>query len=346
MDKYFVCLANSYKHGGRCIAGIEFYQDNGKWRIAKDNHQRPLWIRPTSSSTVTGEIPNDEANGIQIFDVLKLSDATPCPHGAQTENYLYHDMSTTGIHYKPQNVLLQRFADHSHDMLFYDHKKAVAHDIFDNILEYSIVLIHIDNAIVYQNPEKIDYPHYRINFGYNNCQYDLPITDPEYIQLLTNQTIKIGRKENLFVTCSLGMEYEGDHFKIAAAIFETELTKTIEIPYEHVMEGTSDEDQPTTSNNSDWFASYNNELEDLLAQKKEIENRITTLRTQIRQEMEANCNNTVESTSLKITYIPAKNITKFDSKTFQAENPELYSKYCKIDFRTASIRIETKHKNQ
>ena len=29
MDKYILCLANSYKHGGRCIAGVEIKLKNG-----------------------------------------------------------------------------------------------------------------------------------------------------------------------------------------------------------------------------------------------------------------------------------------------------------------------------
>ena len=30
MDAYFVCLANSLKRGGRCIAGVEVTIDDGR----------------------------------------------------------------------------------------------------------------------------------------------------------------------------------------------------------------------------------------------------------------------------------------------------------------------------
>lgn len=37
MDKYFICLANSYKHGGRCIAGIEVQVTSGGYNVVKEN---------------------------------------------------------------------------------------------------------------------------------------------------------------------------------------------------------------------------------------------------------------------------------------------------------------------
>ena len=38
MDKYFICLANSYKRGGRCIAGVEVLvnqDDHSKMTIGR-----------------------------------------------------------------------------------------------------------------------------------------------------------------------------------------------------------------------------------------------------------------------------------------------------------------------
>ena len=46
MDKFFVCLANSYKHGGRCIAGVEVEWREDRWRIVRDERQMPRWVRP------------------------------------------------------------------------------------------------------------------------------------------------------------------------------------------------------------------------------------------------------------------------------------------------------------
>ena len=37
MDKLILCLANSYKHGGRCIAGIEVSLQEGRIFMKKND---------------------------------------------------------------------------------------------------------------------------------------------------------------------------------------------------------------------------------------------------------------------------------------------------------------------
>lgn len=63
MDKYILCLANSYKHGGRCIAGIEVTINNGTYTIVRDANGVPKWLRPISHSAA-GEVPNYHALNI------------------------------------------------------------------------------------------------------------------------------------------------------------------------------------------------------------------------------------------------------------------------------------------
>lgn len=77
MDKYFICLANSYKHRGRCIAGIEItFNAEGKPTIVRHPDGRPCWIRPISNES-DGAIPNEIAQDIKLFSVIKLKDAIP-----------------------------------------------------------------------------------------------------------------------------------------------------------------------------------------------------------------------------------------------------------------------------
>ena len=40
MDTYFVCLANSYKRGGRCIAGVEIDIDGNNDSKKCDTQQK------------------------------------------------------------------------------------------------------------------------------------------------------------------------------------------------------------------------------------------------------------------------------------------------------------------
>ena len=89
MDKYFICLANSYKRGGRCVAGVEIVFDvNGKLNPVCDDDGKPRWIRPIAKTTY-GEIPNYVAENIKLLSVVKLYNVVPCPNKPHTENVYY-----------------------------------------------------------------------------------------------------------------------------------------------------------------------------------------------------------------------------------------------------------------
>ena len=84
MDKYFICLANSYKRGGRCIAGVEIsYNTLDEWSVVRNADGTPRWIRPTAANTMFGEIPIVDAAKImgitrQNFSTIKnMGTCTP-----------------------------------------------------------------------------------------------------------------------------------------------------------------------------------------------------------------------------------------------------------------------------
>ena len=76
-----MCLANSLKEGGRCIAGIEL----------DDQHQpvffrgRPKWIRPVWT-TEHGEIPIHMAIAFDTLDILEMNVTGSKADGYQSEN--------------------------------------------------------------------------------------------------------------------------------------------------------------------------------------------------------------------------------------------------------------------
>lgn len=79
--KKIVCLANSRKHSGRCIAGKEVLPDGyGKWI-------RPVSTRPSA------EISEEERryeNGVlaKVFDIISIPVIGAAPQLHQSENYL------------------------------------------------------------------------------------------------------------------------------------------------------------------------------------------------------------------------------------------------------------------
>ena len=48
----------------------------------------------------------------------------------------------------------------------------------------------------------------------------------------------------------------------------------------------------------------------------------------------------VNARLISVTYTPAKTVMQFDSRSFRAENEELYSSYCKPKQREASIVVK------
>ena len=64
----FVCLANSLKEGGRCIAGIELDEQHQPVFF----QERPKWIRPVWT-TEHGEIPLHMAIAFDTLDILEMN---------------------------------------------------------------------------------------------------------------------------------------------------------------------------------------------------------------------------------------------------------------------------------
>jgi len=222
MDKYFICLANSYKHGGRCIAGVELELKDSRWRIVRDDRGMPKWIRPVLRYSASGEIPNVIAIGISTLDVVCIEGVEACPVGAQVENVYFSNMYVTGKRYDASLKLLERFTDDSHLHIFYNYGKAVTPEIYQNLGTQSIILIHALDAEVYIKETYTDNPRYRVRFSYHSHVYDFPITDPDYIKDIRSGRKSVGCKQQLFITCSLGVKHEGWHPKLAACVFEVE----------------------------------------------------------------------------------------------------------------------------
>lgn len=79
--KSIICLANSRKMSGKCIAGLEF-----------EERQVGGWIRPVSSRP-DGEItvldrPMENGAEPELLDILRVPMIEPRPSGCQTENHL------------------------------------------------------------------------------------------------------------------------------------------------------------------------------------------------------------------------------------------------------------------
>ena len=216
MEKYFICLANSYKHGGRCIAGIEVIpQSDGNLGIVHHDDGRPRWIRPVSMSA-NGEIPNNLAESFDIFSLVKLTDVEPCPDKAHTEDVHCTRMEICPFELSPTKNFLDQLLDTQHQAIFYFRGKSFPASIIDR-LNYSLMLIHPDNACAYCDEER-ENSKYRMKFTYYGSNYDFPITDPVFLEQFKKNPDSYADLNDVYLVLSLGLEFEGFHYKLVATV--------------------------------------------------------------------------------------------------------------------------------
>ncbi len=216
MDKYFICLANSYKRGGRCVAGVEVVSNgDGKWKLVRNDDGIPRWIRPIAR-TIYGEIPNFVGETIKILSIVKLTNVVPCPEKAHSENVYYSCMEQCNDTISQESSVMGQLIDTRHQSLFHNRGRAVSAEMLVGI-NYSLMLIHPDKASAYidENREK---SKNRMKFTYYSVEYDFPITDPSFIECLKKNPNKFVNINDVYLTLSLGLEFEGWHHKLVAGV--------------------------------------------------------------------------------------------------------------------------------
>jgi len=217
MKKLFVCLANSKKYGERCIAGIEvILAANGNYRVVRDNGQ-PKWIRPVSNAE-HGEISAKLVKDIQLFDVVEMEMSAECPRGYQSENVLLDDdhiKSVDKINLSKETV--EKFLSTGLDVIFINRGKAVPADKIGKVTA-SLILIKPNNVKFTPVANAIGEEKLRAQFQFNGINYDLPITDVDFLKKLGNKLNALAMYPNFYFTISLGVEFKGWYYKLVAGI--------------------------------------------------------------------------------------------------------------------------------
>ena len=186
MDKYFICLANSLKRGGRCIAGVEVEIDESDhWKVVRSPLGLPQWIRPIDANTEFGEILDIEAQPIHLFSVVRLTEVEPYPHDAHAEDVHFFRMEVIG-NIQPSYPALSELTDTLHEALFYDGEQAISVARFANG-DYSLMLIHASDIRILPDTTK-KRAKFRMAFEYQGHSYNLPLTDPLFLQYLEQNT--------------------------------------------------------------------------------------------------------------------------------------------------------------
>ncbi len=216
--KEIVCLANSRKYSGRCIAGKEILGD----QVGK-------WIRPVSSSE-TGELSTRETaynngNRPELLDVIAIPLMMHVPHSYQTENFIV-DKGRWVRRRRFSLPDLPKLCD-SVDSLWINgfHSN---NGLNDRIPEETVKKT-IRSSLLLIRPEKVSITveegpnllkRIRSRFTFAGEEYWLPVTDPMVENKYFDEeagAYPIDNRE-LYFTISIGEPYEGYCYKLVAAI--------------------------------------------------------------------------------------------------------------------------------
>ena len=208
----FICLANSFKEGGRCVAGVELDEQN----TPVFEKRKPKWIRPVCN-TPHGEIPTEMAAPFKLLDIIELEVTEKQPQGHQSENVAFDEKSIRICgSFNPEGLLA--ICDKV-PLIFGNVEKAVSPDEIED-LNHSLLLLHLDSfeVVSKQFEGKRDRPQIRLNFSYLGNQYGFPITDPSFLHRYKVRPGLIKNKNQIFVCLSLGIFWKDGFYKLVAGI--------------------------------------------------------------------------------------------------------------------------------
>ena len=220
--KRIVCLANSRKLNGRCVAGIELAAD------------KPAgWIRPVSDreheEVSEYERQYDDGSDPRVLDIIDLPLLQPRAKGYQQENWLL-DPSRYWIKTdRLRREQLERLADPVEPLWINGHH--TYNGLNDKIplllasgLKTSLRLVRVDRLTlsVFTPGEAFGNRKRRVQgrFRHDRTEYRLWVTDPVYERAYLAKPDGEHELSESFLTVSLGEPYNDACYKLIAAIME------------------------------------------------------------------------------------------------------------------------------
>lgn len=217
MRTRFVCLANSFKEGGRCLAGVVLNSNNQP--LFEGGH--PCWIRPVSRS-LHGEWPNSLAAPIGLLQVVELEvEGQPPAPCYQAENRYFNPASVRVVGHFAADGLDALCS--TRNQVFGGSGKAVGKNMIE-MLGYSLMLVRTKR---FCTAEKCydDHPakqQLRLHFTYRGLDYDLPITDPHFLQSYHSRPTLLDDCAELYLVLSLGLCWKDWYYKLVGTIIRRE----------------------------------------------------------------------------------------------------------------------------
>ena len=232
--KRLLILANSHKHGGRCLAGREVVVADGKAQLG-------AWVRPVSGHG-EGELSVAERTYpdrafVSVGDIADVRLAGRVTDACQPENWtirLPTPWATVPVRFgRPTSAQLQEYPS---NLWREPGQKSdrVAHEWL--ILHPPVQSLYVIRPeelrlrfFTEQWPDENPRPKQLCLFRYRGVEYKLKLTDPKIIDFYKNRIPRLGQPplevlmesdEDLLVCVSLAGVYRNYHYKVVATVYE------------------------------------------------------------------------------------------------------------------------------
>ena len=221
MKRHFICLANSRKTGGRCLAGIEiaFDAEKKKYSLIKAEG-KVRWLRPISNSE-HGEVSTGLVGSILLNSIVELTITEEILDGYQSENVKFIPNSIKRVgKISVSKQVLDGFAENDEPNIFGNSGKAVHPDKIAE-LKRSILLVKVNNPSVHKQENnyegRISMQH-RMRFEFNGSEYDFALTDPCFVERYEEDNGVLASCSDVYLTISLGVLHLGWYSKLVAGV--------------------------------------------------------------------------------------------------------------------------------
>ena len=161
-----LCLANSKKYGGRCLAGL-------RWPDLQ------AWIRPVDPTREHGEVPSNRAQVnspegrrfIRPLDVINVDLIEAAPKPAQPENWILGSSPITLVQTLDIAEVASRLrsaADTATSVFDLDGGREVPRSVWERGLTKSIALYEVQEPL-FKRFERDDSSAWKVKFQYGSC---------------------------------------------------------------------------------------------------------------------------------------------------------------------------------
>lgn len=210
--KEIICLANSRRLQGRCVAG----------RDIKTNE----WVRPVSSGeTLTiNQIKFKDGSIPKLLDVIRFPCKEQAPLFCQPENILIEK----GIWEKlgRYDKKIENLCDYPKSLWWNDkpgQDRIEEEFLRKNKIDQSLFFIKLASVIIRRRSRAEYGIKTRAVFSYNGVEYDLGVTDPDIENEYKEKPCGDYRlnTRQIYLCISLGGPFKGYCYKLAAGVIRT-----------------------------------------------------------------------------------------------------------------------------